>query len=263
MKRLPKLMVAPNGARRTKSDHSALPITDAEVIETAIACCAAGADGIHVHIRDADGLHEIDAGHYRAVLDQLREAVPDMYHQVTSESAERYSGAEQRAIMRDLAPSHVSVALREMVRQPSDWDEAQDFYAWAHDAQVDIQHILYSPQEVRGFVEALDDGRIPGTTHLIQLVQGSYAHGSAGQVSLIDYLAEMNRAEGMTFDWMLCAFGTEETNNLARAAQHGGKARVGFENSLWNKDGSLAEDNAMRVREVKNAIENVQVNGDN
>jgi len=99
MKPLPKLMVAPNGARRSKADHTALPVTDAEVIETAIACHAAGADGIHVHIRDADGKHEIDAGHYRAILDQLGDAVPDMYHQVTSESAERYSGAEQRAII--------------------------------------------------------------------------------------------------------------------------------------------------------------------
>ena len=257
MKPLPKLMVAPNGARRSKSDHPALPVTDAEVIETAVACYEAGADGIHVHIRDADGKHEIDAGHYRAVLDQLRDAVPDMYHQVTSESAERYTGAEQRAIMRDLAPSHVSVAVREMVRQKSDWSEAQDFYEWAQSSNVDIQHILYSPQEVRGFVEALDAGRIPGTTHLIQLVQGTYAHGSEGQIALSDYLTELNRVGGMTFDWMLCAFGTEETNNLARAAQHGGKARVGFENSLWNMDGTLAEDNAMRVREVKNAIVNV------
>ena len=141
---LPKLMVAPNGARRTKSDHPSLPITDAEVIETAIACQAAGADGIHIHIRDANGNHEIDVGHYKAILEQLRDAVPEMYLQVTSESAERYSGEDQRAIVRALSPSHVSVAVREMVRDPADWDVAQEFYEWAHASQVDIQHILYS-----------------------------------------------------------------------------------------------------------------------
>lgn len=254
MKPLPQIMVAPNGARRGKSDHAALPVTDAEIIETAIACQAAGADGIHVHIRDSNGNHEIDAGHYRAVIGQLREAVPDMYLQVTSESAERYSGAEQRAMMRDLVPSHVSVAVREMVRQRSDWNEAQDFYEWAHGSNVDVQHILYSPIEVRGFVAALAEGRIPGKTHLIQLVQGSYAKGSEGQIDLGDYLSELDKAEGMTFDWMLCAFGPDETDNLVRAARFGGKARVGFENSFHNKDGSLADDNAMRVREVAAAI---------
>lgn len=256
MKSLPKLMVAPTGARHTKTSHPALPITDAEVIEVAIACQAAGADGIHVHIRDAKGKHEIDAGHYRAILAQLREAVPDMYHQVTSEAAGRYSGKEQRAIVRDLAPSHVSVAVREMVRQPSDWDETLDFYEWAHDTDVDIQHILFSPTEVRGFIAALDEGRIPGTTHLIQLVQGSYANGSKGQIPLAEYLSELEKADGMTFDWMLCAFGADETNNLATAAKHGGKARVGFENSFQNADGSLAKDNAMRVREVATTIQN-------
>lgn len=257
---LPKIMVAPNGARRGKSDHPALPVTDAEVIETAIACHAAGADGIHVHIRDADGKHEIDAGHYRAILDQLRDAVPDMYHQVTSESADRYTGAEQRAIMRDLAPAHVSVAVREMVRERSDWAEAQDFYEWAHTSNVNIQHILYSPIEVRGFVNALGEGRIPGKTHLIQLVQGSYANGSDGQLDLADYLSELDKADGMTFDWMLCAFGAQETENLTRAARFGGKARVGFENSFHNKDGSLADDNAMRVREVAAAVQSIIAN---
>ncbi|MEP3394155.1 MAG: 3-keto-5-aminohexanoate cleavage protein [Litoreibacter sp.] len=256
MKPLPKIMVAPNGARHTKSDHPALPVTDVEVVETAIACQAAGADGIHVHIRDAGGKHEIDTGHYRAILDQLHDATPDMYHQVTSESAERYTGAEQRAMMRDLVPAHVSVAVREMVRQDSDWGEAQEFYEWALASKVDIQHILYSPDEVRGFVSALDKGLVPGKSHLIQLVQGTYAHGSEGQTALSDYLAELDKADGMTFDWMLCAFGTDETDNLARAAKHGGKARVGFENSFWNKDGSLADDNAMRVREVAAALQN-------
>jgi uncharacterized protein (DUF849 family) len=145
--------------------------------------------------------------------------------------------------------------MREMVRQRSDWGDAQEFYEWAHESDVDVQHILYSPDEVRTFVTALDEGRIPGTTHLIQLVQGTYANGSDGQTALVDYLTEMKKADGMTFDWMLCAFGTEETPNLAQAALHGGKARVGFENSLWNQDGSLAKDNAERVREVKAAVE--------
>jgi uncharacterized protein (DUF849 family) len=247
-------MVAPNGARRGKADHPALPVTDAELVATALACQQAGADGIHVHIRDAAGGHEIDPGHYRAVLDQLKQVVPGMYLQVTSDSAGRYTGAEQRAMMRDLRPAYVSVAMREMVRDPADWGQAQDFYEWAAAEGVEVQHILYAPAEVRNFVAALDAGRIPGKTHLIQLVQGTYANGSAESVPLPDYLDEMKRADGMTFDWMLCAFGAAETESLALAGQMGGKVRVGFENSLWHKDGRLAPDNAARVREVDAAL---------
>ena len=51
-------------------------------------------------------------------------------------------------------------------------------------------------------------------------------------------------------DWMVCAFGVGETDHLARALSLGGKVRVGFENSLWRQDGSLAKDNAERVRDI-------------
>jgi uncharacterized protein (DUF849 family) len=49
---------------------------------------------------------------------------------------------------------------------------------------------------------------------------------------------------------MVCAFGTGETACLADALARGGHARVGFENSLWNADGSLAKSNEQRVAEI-------------
>ena len=159
-------------------------------------------------------------------------------------------------MIRELVPSYVSIAMREMVRSSVEWGEAQEFYEWAQASNVEIQHILYTPAEIQEFVAALAQARIPGRTHLVQLVQGSYAHGSTGQLPLADYLVELEKAEDMEIDWMLCAFGQEETNNLAAAARLGGKVRVGFENSIWNADGSIAKDNAMRVREVSLAIQN-------
>lgn len=251
---LPRLMVAPNGARRGKANHRALPITDNEIVGTALECQYAGADGIHVHIRDDSGRHLIDAGRYRALLDRLETEVPGLYLQVTSEAAGRYEAAEQQAMMRALGPANVSVGLREMVRTPDDWPAARDFYHWAADAGVEIQHILYAPDEVRRFVCAVRAGHIPGTHHLIQLVQGTYADGSRGAVDLETYLEQMNGAEDMSFDWMLCAFGDSETASVIKAAEYGGKARVGFENSLHNADGSVAPNNAARIREVDTAL---------
>ncbi|MEP2530018.1 3-keto-5-aminohexanoate cleavage protein [Shimia sp.] len=247
-------MVAPNGARRGKSDHPALPITDDEVVETARECQVAGADGIHIHIRDDAGEHFLDADRYAALLKRLEHEVPGMYLQVTSEAAGRYSAQEQQDMMRALRPAHVSVAMREMVRSPADWSDARAFYHWAASNNVDVQHILYAPDEVSAFVDAVSDGRIPGTHHLIQLVQGTYAHGSDGTVDLDKYLDELDRASTHSFDWMLCAFGTSETAGLAEAARCGGKARAGFENSLWHADGSLAADNAARIRDVDAAL---------
>ena len=75
MRAKPLIMVAPNGARRMKADHPALPLTVAETVETAQACHAAGAGALHLHIRDAEGRHSLDAGHYREALQALRQAV--------------------------------------------------------------------------------------------------------------------------------------------------------------------------------------------
>ena len=258
---LPRLMVAPNGARRSKSDHPALPVTDAELIETAKRCVAAGADGIHLHLRDAQGAHLLDVARYRDLLDQLETDVPDCYLQVTSEAAGRYDGDAQRTMVRRLRPRYVSVALREMVRRPEDWPAAHAFYDWAAASGVEIQHILYTPQEVQGFIIAIENGHIPGQHHLIQLVRGTYADGSLNAHALSQYLAELERGTGYTFDWMLCAFGADETASLVEAARFGGKARVGFENSFHNADGSVASDNAERVREVDAALRQLQLSG--
>jgi 3-keto-5-aminohexanoate cleavage enzyme len=247
-------MVAPNGARRTKADHPALPITDDELITTARLCQQAGADGIHMHLRDNQGRHLLDAARYRALLGRMEDEFPDMYLQITSEAAGRYVAKEQRGMLKTLSPAYASVALREMVRQPDDWPEARDFYHWAADNEVEIQHILYSPEEVRAFVIACDSGLIPGRSQLIIFVQGSYAQGSENSIELEVYLKPLEQAKGMEFDWMSCAFGTAETDSLVHAAKLGGKARVGFENSLWNKDGTLAADNAERVHEVAAAL---------
>ncbi|MEH6726013.1 MAG: 3-keto-5-aminohexanoate cleavage protein [Hyphomicrobiales bacterium] len=255
-KPLPNIMVAPNGARRTKADHSAIPLTQPELVETAIACQAAGADGIHLHIRDAEGLHLLDVAGYARLLDALSAAVPDMYLQVTSEAAGRYMADEQIAIVRALKPDHVSVALREMVPSPEAWPAAQAFYHWAADKDVSIQHILYAPEEVALFLDAVSAGRIPGTHHLLQFVLGDYQGTRISRPEDIEPLLDLlaGAGSGHTFDWMLCAFGREETGCLTEAARLGGKVRVGFENSLWNADGSLAADNAERVREVSGAI---------
>ncbi|WP_306260926.1 3-keto-5-aminohexanoate cleavage protein [Pararhizobium sp. IMCC21322] len=253
---LPNIMVAPNGARRTKADHPAIPLTQSELVETAIACQKAGADGIHLHIRDEQGLHLLDAAGYAQLLEALMAAVPEMYLQVTSEAAGRYETGEQIAIVRALKPDHVSVALREMAPSPEAWPAARDFYHWAAEANVAIQHILYTPKEVAAFLGALDAGKIPGTHHLLQFVLGDYQGTRISRLDDIQSLLDLlGSSSAHTFDWMLCAFGREETDCLTEAVRLGGKVRVGFENSLWNQDGSLAVDNTERVHEISRSVQ--------
>ena len=251
---LPALMVAPNGARRSKADHPALPMELDELVETARACHRAGARGIHLHVRDKDGLHSLDVGQYREAVAAVEQAVPGFFVQVTSESAGRFGVEAQMQMIRDLRPHSVSLALRELLRAPI--DEARDFYHWARDAGICIHHIAYSPKELGDILHHIDNGLIPGRDHQVQLVLGTYDGSEPSRPQDIDaYQALIDPRKGdLALDWMICAFGPAETACLVETARRGGKMRVGFENSLWNADGTLAKDNAARVAEVVAAL---------
>lgn len=246
-------MVAPNGARRGRADHPALPVTLAEVVDAALACHAAGAGGLHAHVRDAGGRHVLDAGLYAELLAELALKAPGLAVQITTESVGRYSPAEQRALVRALMPPMVSIALGEIL-STGETEEARRLYAECDAAGVAVQHILYSAGEVDRLAALVADGTVPARGLQLLHVLGRY---SAGQVSAPEDLAAplaRQRAHGLAADWAVCAFGAGETACLVAAARQGGKLRVGFENSLWHADGSVARDNAARVAEVAAAV---------
>ncbi|WP_020558390.1 3-keto-5-aminohexanoate cleavage protein [Thiofilum flexile] len=257
---LPNIMVAPNGARRTKADHPELPMTIPEIVACAKACYQAGAGGIHAHVRDAQGRHVLDVGRYQELLTELTVQVPDLVVQVTSEAAGIYQAVEQQTIMRALAPAYMSVAWREMVpnQAPNTLKAARDFYAWAADNTVTIQHILYSADDLLAWLQAIDMQLIPWQTQTqVLFVLGRYTQNQqSSPQDLIPFLQLLDQLQLRSeLQWAVCAFGVSETECLLAAAKQGGCMRVGFENSLWQADGSLAANNQERVTALKQALQ--------
>ena len=58
------IMVAPNGARKGHAEHPNLPLTAEALATDARACQAAGAQAMHMHVRDNAGRHTLDASRY-------------------------------------------------------------------------------------------------------------------------------------------------------------------------------------------------------
>ena len=246
MRALPRLMVAPNGARRGKADHPALPVTLPEIVETARACFEAGADGLHLHLRDGEGRHLLDAGAYREALEELRRAVPEMAVQVTTEAAGAYAPPAQRAVALGSGADLVSVALREMAAEEA---EAPGFYAACAERGIAVQHILYEAADFDLLARLVPDGLRAAGVQMI-FVLGRYSDGQESDARDLGPFLERLAAREAPADWALCAFGRAETGCLRAAHAAGGKLRVGFENSLWHADGRVARDNAERVRAV-------------
>ncbi|WP_373356237.1 3-keto-5-aminohexanoate cleavage protein [Pseudoroseicyclus sp. CXY001] len=244
---LPRLMVAPNGARRGKADHPALPVTIPEIVETARAAQASGADGIHAHARDADGRHSLDPVLCRELLAALGEAVPGMHLQLTSEAAGRYAPAEQIAAMQAIRPASLSVALREV--SPAT-PEGVDFYRWCAAEGLFVQHILYAPQELAALGELLRLLPEPATPPAVIYVLGAYAPARDGTPAELGGFLKSAALLPQKLDWMVCAFGRTERDCLAAALTQGGKVRVGFENNIHRPDGALAGSNDEQVARI-------------
>lgn len=252
MPRLPHLMVAPNGATKTKADHPALPVTLAEITETAVACHAAGADGLHLHLRDEAGRHLLDAGAYREALSHLRAEVPGLTVQITTEAAGIYEPPHQRDVALQSGADLVSISVREMLRD--DADVTSQFYKDCAAAGISLQHILYDLADAEALVGVLSDQQIRDPDLQLLFVLGRYTANQSSDPEMLLPFTDWLAAKEIAPDWMVCAFGAGETACLKAARAVGGKQRVGFENSLWHGDGHVARNNAERVSEIARQV---------
>jgi len=242
------IAVAPNGARKTKADHPAIPITPAELAQTAQGCLEAGAAMIHLHVRDEQGRHTILPRYYEPALQAIEDAVGDrMIAQVTSEAAGIYRREDQVRAIRDLMPNCVSLAIRELIPDESAWDDAQRLMTELADHDSLVQFIVYTPEEVAAYYELIERGVIPGQPALLLFVLGRYSETLATADDLAPYI-EANRGNHR---WMCCAFGHHEQAIMVEVAQRGGHARVGFENNLFLSEDRRATSNRELVAAVR------------
>ena len=236
------IMVAPNGARKTRADHPALPMTPGEIAAEAARSVAAGAAAIHLHVRDTGGSHSLDADAYRAATDAVRAAVGrDPVIQITTEAVGRFAPREQMASVRAVRPEAVSLALREIVPDASGEEIARRFLDWAGEAGIAVQTILYTPDEVTRFLDLLDRKIVAGPAPFLLFVLGR--HTTDQQSAPEDLDPFVTRLGGRAIPWAMCAFGRHEAACALHAAELGGHVRVGFENNFHLPDGRSAASN--------------------
>ena len=206
---------------------------------------------LHLHVRKADGSHSLAPADYRPAIDAVRRAVgQSLVLQLTTEAIGVYAPQQQMAMVRELRPEAVSLALGEVLPDASAEREGAEFLAWAERERIVAQHILYSAEDVRRYALLRRRGVIPAGRHWVLFVLGRYA---GGQRSSLADLLPMHAAWQAAGDgaqdvpWAICAFGAREMECALGAAALGGHARVGFENNVQLPDGRPARDNAELV----------------
>ncbi|WEX08368.1 3-keto-5-aminohexanoate cleavage protein [Chelativorans sp. AA-79] len=247
------IAVAPNGGRRTKADHPALPLDAPELAETAVSCLDAGAAMLHMHVRDKVGRHILDAEAYREAIRAVRQAVGDrIVIQITTEAVGLYQPQEQMDVVRAVRPEAASMALRELVPDASHETRFAQFLAFTKAEEIVPQIILYHPDEARQLKDMMARGMVPYDDLPVLHVLGRYTEGQrSAPADLLPFLAPDMPRFG---HFMVCAFGAREAACVTAGALLGGHVRTGFENNLLLPDGSAAPDNAALVSTAAQAL---------
>ena len=249
------IMCAPNGARRTKADHPAIPILPDELADCAEEVLKAGASILHLHVRGEDGTHSLSVSRYREALAAIHARVgADLVVQVTSEAVGLYSRDQQIAMVKELHPEAVSLALREICPTAGDEADTAAFLAWMKAEGIFPQIILYDGEDVARFERMRRNGVFATETPFVLYVLGKYRRGERGKPqSLHEFTSILSPS---IIPWAACGFAEHEHNLAAKAAESGGHVRVGFENNLMRPDGAFAENNAELVNSArKSALE--------
>ncbi len=241
------ITVAPNGARKTKKDHPAIPISPEELAVEARNCLDAGAAMIHLHVRDDDDGHSLDVGRYRAAMEAIEESCGSgILIQATTEAVGIYDTDAQMKMVRELNPPSASVAIRELVVSGEEHKAAAFFHEMTEKGVL-LQYILYSDEDVRWFHDLRDRNIVPQQKALLLYVLGRYTKGQISDPKdIVPFLQVTKESDS----WAVCAFGENEHLAASAAAALGGHVRVGFENNFLTKDKALARSNADLVRQV-------------
>lgn len=248
--------VAPNGGRKTKADCAGLPITAEELAQTAAECLEQGAAMLHLHVRDGQGVHLLDAEAYRTTIGKICAEVGDrMVVQITSELMGRYSPAQQMAVVLDTNPEAASFALRELAPEKKDEPLFGAFLEKLKRQRVWPQIILYTPEEAERLAAMQKQGKVPFDEFAVLYVLGRYSLlRRAAPVDLLPFLARDMPRFG---SWSVCAFGRREAACVVAGALLGGHVRVGFENNSELPGGGQAATNAELVGAVARAFDAV------
>jgi uncharacterized protein (DUF849 family) len=241
---MPLLKACLNGARGP-AQHPALPVTPDQLARDSVAAQTAGADAVHLHVKDADGADTLLPSELAAVLPAVRAAAPGLPVGVTTGAwAEPDPDARAALIEAWTAlPDFASV----------NWHEAgaERVAAALLDRGVGVEAGLWHAEAVRAWLESPLRGRCLRV--LVELPDDARAAEDADELLTLLGTDGLGRTSG-GIPVLLHGEDRSAWPVLRIAARRGLATRIGLEDALELPDGSRAPDNASLVAAARRVI---------
>lgn len=270
------------GAIHTPSMSPYLPVTAAEIAESAIGAAEAGAAIIHLHARNPDtGQPDQNPDLFEPFLKVIKQR-SDAVINLTTGGHPSMTLAERLRPATTFQPEVASLNMGTMGFGLFPMlDRYKDFkFDWERttleasrdlvfkNTYADIEGLLnlLSPLGTRFEFECYDTSHLYNLAYFLDrgLVRAPLfiqtCFGILGGIgSHPDDVMHMKRTAdrlfGDQYEWSVLGAGARQMSIVAMAASMGGNVRVGLEDSLWAGRGRLAESNAEQVTLARQIIE--------
>jgi 3-keto-5-aminohexanoate cleavage enzyme len=240
------ISAALTGSWPTKADNPAVPITEEEIAEAAVAAHQAGAAIVHLHVRNEQGKVTCDPSRYAKARDLIRAAGSDVVINMSTGGGAGQTTDEQRMEPISLKPEIASFDCGScnfgktvFINSPSFLDELA--------CRMNEQSVLpeiecFEPGHVANAIRLIDEGKLK-PPHWFQVVL-NVRGGSPGTVKQLLNMVEMLPSGAL---WSVCAIGRAQLPINVAAMAMGGHVRTGLEDNIYYHKGQLAESNAQLV----------------
>jgi 3,5-dioxohexanoate:acetyl-CoA acetone transferase len=273
---------AVTGSIHTPSMSPYLPVTPAEIADSAIGAAAAGAAIVHLHARSpSDGRPVQDPDLFRQFLPRIS-AVSDVVVNITTGGSQTMTIEERLQPALQLQPEIASLnmgtmnfGLYEMLPRYRSWrfDWEPGYLAGSEagffrNTLADIAAILRacSGNGTRFELECYDVGHLYTAAHFldrglvqpplfIQSVFGIRGGIGTHAEDVLHAKRTADRLFGSDYQWSVVGAGRHQMFTAVQSAVMGGHVRVGLEDNLWIGKGRLASSNAEQVTKIRRILE--------
>jgi len=241
------ITVAPTGAETAKADCPQLPTTLEDLVETAVACEAAGAGMVHVHIRDADHRPTLDTARLRETVQALRERTDLVVQLSTGGSV--HDPLDARLAVLDAEPDSCSLTC-------GSTNFGDDVFLNPYPFMAQLYQRAQQREVVPEF-EVFDLGHVAALRRLLDTFGPPY--GGAVHVDFVTgvpggmpgtpgaLLAGIQALPPQVSSWSATGIGRAHLPIAATALAAGGHLRVGMEDNLLYARGRAVQHNAELV----------------
>jgi uncharacterized protein (DUF849 family) len=277
MQRKVMISCAVTGSADTPSRNPAVPVTPAQIAQSAIDAAKAGAAIVHIHVRDPQSTKpSMELAHYREVVDRIRSSGVDVLINLTTGPGARYdptpddpakpgpgttmkSPQERVRHILELKPDICSLDMGSMnmggfafVNTPG---ILRDMAIAIRDAGVMPELEVFEAGHVMLSRRFIEEGHVK-VPSLFQICLGI----SWAQPATPEAMSYMRGLLPENCTWFAFGISLYQFPMVAQTVLLGGHPRVGLEDNLYLEKGKLAPSNAALVEKAARIIE---ILGDN